>query len=1294
MKTPTLLLLILAFFALHPVTAREAYSDMPVTLRTQPVKLDGDLGEWKPDGALATRYDLALLPRYQCTVQAMYDSEALYLAARFVDDTPMLNLPQPPQTHGADALGLRLLADGSVPLPVKAGTVLPAQVRHLVFWYDSAKKEPVLLLGDKELRGKAAGVAFRAQEGGYALEARVSWKALGLPAPKAGAALALSVEPSWATADGKLPQLAYRDLVSSETGLDKREPAGWGRATFLKAGAALANLAPLNAKEDPLTLTAKLPDPQARTISLRILDLQGHVLRNLPVVTREANETSDSVTLRWDGLDNYGRVLPAGSYQLDVLTHQGIGQKFVASLHNSGNPPWKTDDQKGAWGGDWSAPMGAASDGKHVFLAWSVAEAGWVVIGLDADGETPQKIWSTPHVHPERTTAIATDGERVFMATEVGKDGDTEGRVRIYQPDKGYQAQFPSGQKVLSLGTWPASAKAEADQAAKKDPKRYGLNSFRQNVVALAIRDNVLASSHWLTNEVVLTDWKTGEKIASIPMERPAGLAYDAKGRLIVASGRDLWSITDKKATLLAKGVLASPWGVCIGPDGAIYVSDAADQMQVKVFDAKGKLQRQIGTKGGRNWIGKYLPDAMLQPAGIALDGKNRLWVTEYDNYPRRVSAWDAASGKLLFDFHGPSVPQVDGWANLDEPELINVHSTLYHLDYDTGKVTPKATLWRPNFNGWTPQFSFGSASRYIFRKFNGTTYAFLDHGYGDRIGGILRYDGEKLIPIASYGRGAPQPFHNLSGGPAIKGDPGDLMTPEARELYWDSKANKVRSIHNLWHQWTDANGDGILQAPELTLETTIGGGAAGFHTEFVDAQLNLWGQKGTGVYRVAPVRFTEDGIPVYPGLKDVTPLFHRRTSTSYSIHVDPDGERIYTVDQVKGSTRNRGEYAALACYDLKGNLIWDYPLAWPGFASDSPIWKPGLVIGLDKVLGVVKRDDGMKFLATNGYYGNYHILTGDGQWVAQLCTDGRLGPVATANTIFIENFTGQLYRHPRTGKFYLMGGDTDRRIWEVTGFETVRTQQEPIQLSDADAARAEAARTLRATADASDKTIRVQWMTTPGKPDWEKTPSVEVTGAREQKGVIRLACDADALYARFEVTDPSPMQNKGDDETALFKTGDTCEIMLSMDAKADPNHSRPVAGDLRLLFSEKQGTPICVLSEAVTEREGATPHTYSSPTGEAIFERVETLADAKTTIERTADGYRLEARVPWALLGKAPAPGTQLRGDVGVLFSNEGGSITVQRVYYSNRNTSTINDIPSESRLAPLEWTTLEITR
>jgi hypothetical protein len=105
-------------------------------------------------------------------------------------------------------------------------------------------------------------------------------------------------------------------------------------------------------------------------------------------------------------------------------------------------------------------------------------------------------------------------------------------------------------------------------------------------------------------------------------------------------------------------------------------------------------------------------------------------------------------------------------------------------------------------------------------------------------------------------------------------------------------------------------------------------------------------------------------------------------------------------------------------------------------------------------------------------------------------------------------------------------------------------------------------------------------------------------------------------------------------------------------------------------------------------------PKTFASPTGSEAFERVQVLDKAQVAVERTANGYVLEAAVPLAEIGFEPAAGVATRGDVGVLYGTDGGGRTVLRAYYANKDTSVVEDVPSEARLAPAKWTTVEVAR
>ncbi len=57
----------------------------------------------------------------------------------------------------------------------------------------------------------------------------------------------------------------------------------------------------------------------------------------------------------------------------------------------------------------------------------------------------------------------------------------------------------------------------------------------------------------------------------------------------------------------------------------------------------------------------------------------------------------------------------------------------------------------------------------------------------------------------------------------------------------------------------------------------------------------------------------------------------------------------------------------------------------------------------------------------------------------------------------------------------------------------------------------------------------------------------------------------------------------------------------------------------------------------------------------------------------------------PIKVLGLRPSAGVEILADVGILRGVEGR--TMQRVYWSNQDTTLVSDLPSEARLRPGEW-------
>jgi hypothetical protein len=82
-------------------------------------------------------------------------------------------------------------------------------------------------------------------------------------------------------------------------------------------------------------------------------------------------------------------------------------------------------------------------------------------------------------------------------------------------------------------------------------------------------------------------------------------------------------------------------------------------------------------------------------------------------------------------------------------------------------------------------------------------------------------------------------------------------------------------------------------------------------------------------------------------------------------------------------------------------------------------------------------------------------------------------------------------------------------------------------------------------------------------------------------------------------------------------------------------------------------------------------------------MDQVEIVSDQ---VSLTADGLGdYELSVPLTLLNLYPKPGMTIKGDIGILRGN--GFQTLQRVYWNNKSTGIVADVPSEAELTPELW-------
>ncbi|MBM3500599.1 MAG: hypothetical protein FJX74_18235, partial [Armatimonadetes bacterium] len=1173
------------------------------------VQIDGDLSDWDRSAALEGAFDEALRPRFTFTPAFMHDAEALYIGAHFVDDTPLVNrhdpAVEPDRGWDGDCLQVRLSSDPGQPYPLPDSK--GDHICHLTIWHYTDARLPVLQLqygmdyhGTRVLTGAESGVAFRADEDGkgYTLEARVPWGLLnaGEHPPKPGDRIALVAQPLWGDGSGWKNVLTFNEVIR-QAGFSFQGCGMWGQGLLLDHG----NLRPEERIASPAQqrapLTLRVPVPAgAQSLSLGVFS-ETELVRTLPVVSFGAPSDGGEVEVRWDGLDDFGKPLPPGQYTVRFLTHAGVGQRHVTSVHSAGSPPWRTDDGRGAWGGDHGPPVAAAADAERLYLGWTVSEAGWAVIAvareLTADGK-PRKLWGQHQVLELGilVTALATNGEVVFVAQDGkgwGADPMTapnKAGVVLWEAKTGKPVNFPFGQRTLVLSEWSDALKPGGmtflERASQYHPtvtkKRtwecfaqhdHGPNGLGLNLLGLAVIGDAVYGSLNLEDKIVGVNWRTGERLGEFAVPDPVGLAATPQGQLIVVSGRSVVRVdpASGEVTPIAQDALTQPWGLALDGDGRIYVSDCGDQMQVKVFDANGKPLRALGKPGGRPWVGRYDPSGMLMPAGLTVVG-DTVWVCEHDDTPRRISLW-SRDGRQRTELLGPGAYAVEGLVDGARPERVNVHNTLFEVDYRTGAVKTLSTLIRPQMTGFQFAPDGGYMGRALhYRHVNGREYVVQPSR-----GGMLVYLVESDIaePVAAVGDGNALLLHGF-----VKSD-----LPEAvREELW-------RNPRAFAYVWTDRDGDHLVQEPELAIEP-VPHFWGHYWGGWADEDLTLWGatENHLGLlYRVPVTGWTEHGAPIYPTPTAQQALFEVQ-GKGHVHSVLPLNGSVHVLEQAGGGAYGEGAaWSAVSRYTAEGRREWAYRNVWLGFGLEAPLAKPGDVVGAMKFIGDAPLPDGTDALAVNGYFGQFNLLSSEGLWLASLCHDNRYGPLASETTVWPENFSGCFFRHPESGRYYLIAGDTDCRIWEVTGLEGVRHGRVPLTLTAEDAGKAlEAAKSRQGLV--SDRPpirlTRAEVKVDGDLGDWPADRLVDLDAPEGRASRAGIAYDAERLYAAFQVTDDSPMANAGDDEALLFKTGDACELFLATGPNADPHRTRPVAGDVRLILSVLSGEPVCVLFQPV----------------------------------------------------------------------------------------------------------------
>ncbi|MFZ2654436.1 MAG: hypothetical protein WAX69_05930 [Victivallales bacterium] len=1242
-------------------------ASLPAYRVRQVPEIDGGLDDWK-DVSFA---DIVFAPaclgrRYSAKLALSYDADYLYAGMHFSTPSPMSNQKRENTQqgfNGGDCIQIRMNnTTGKF---------------NLCGWFDTLSGKAALTADGGDMKNpfllqQGAREAFKpdANGQGYSQEIAIPWPILpgSGKAPAVGERWKTSFQLWWAGLD-------TRFTVQAKTFLEKR-------------GA--------------MKLDYNMPEDGE--VALGLFDEAGALCR---WIIRGEYRQSGANTVYWDGLDQWGAPMKSGDYQMKGIHHPPLGTDYVMTFGNPGNPPWPTADGKGDWLSDEASTQSIVTDGKWMFLAAPGSEKGFSIIALDENG---QKQWGVNYETYPRCVSLSLDGDylyALFSGPELtdsshrfnGKNAIGRALLNCFDKRTGKAAKFSIEKSRLKIHTWPyreeavglweLRSKMNFTPANYAGQPRYFSNDIGEsdNALGVAVFKGRIYVSLFYENKLLVLDASTAKVLDEIPVDKPVGLYAATNGGLLAVSGTSILQIDpdSKTAKTLINSKLVAPHSITTDRSGKIYVSDWGSSFQVKVFSPEGKFLRAMGREGGRPWIGTWKEDGMLVPRGVAVNDKGHLWVAEDDTSPKRVSVWNSETGVFQKDYIGPT-PYGGGslfWISPKDNSIGNSLGTRFKIDYGNKTYSPLAiTARRMDLNQPFAPNGHGCMSKgmRIFYR-DGEEYVAAN---GQNTVVVLRRDGGIYTPVAAVGG-----LSRLTAGDGTSLQVWDSDLGHHPYKEWYPEFFRGHAGDNF--SWCDENGDGLVQSGEMRWVKTLSRGdkfAEGRQAEWMTA----W---GAGIapdwsifyssfcrdmeisFRLDVKDWTDKGAPRYE-IGDAKQIIasDNNPGTVSGLYVNGENKLFVTYKYENNGVKNRN---SMSCFSRDGVLQWSIAKTNQQMLKDL---RAENVVGEFNIPGIGN------VICTWLWHGNRrpYLLSSDGIYIGTLLDDTMLGPTA----LWGESF--KYYYQTSDKDQYIVNGASDgHNILKIKGLENAGRFTQTVKITEEDAKLAAEMSTVPEQKKTPKPVIRLTWADTApvmdGKLDeWDMNTGVFLDGGQNRTAEIAVARDSKNLYMACKVNDDSPLLNKGENWQTLFITGDCVDIMLSTDPKADTNRRTAVKGDQRLLISLFQDNPIAVRYRPVVP--GAKePVTLMA----ARIDEIVRLPSAVIAFKKGDSSYTVEAAVQLEDLEIDHRENGTLRGDVGVIFSDETGSNRALRLYHYNKNTSMTADLTTEATLQPGEWEPVE---
>ena len=1055
--------------------------------------------------------------------------------------------------------------------------------------------------------------------------------------------------------------------------------------------------------------------PAAGQLSLGIYNSAGVLVRSLAYARTVG---AGQQTFTWDATTDLGLPVAPGNYQVHgVAFPSGPQARFVMKVGLSGTPPYPSPDGLGSWGGNLGAAMDICGNGQQMIAIFGCVEDNYCtgVQLMDGAGKI-QRRYNTFFPWDCRF-AGAMDDKHFYLADAAL--GDKRLVVAKYDLNK-------SRGKILT--DIPGGAAASDGRWAGR---------WTTDVRGMALGNGRLYVPVLPANTLHIVDPESGAILQSAPIPSPRGVAVKY-GQVYQLSGNKLLRL-DADGKVLGEVIstgLSNPSGITISATDEIFITDDGDAQQVKVFSLQGKPLRKIGLDGGRPENGLYNPRGMRGPRGICLGPDGAVWVTEQDAF-QRVSKWDAKTGALTQEFFNCRISSGQGRLSADGKTMVFTNGVFADDPGIRGyTVDLRHGTWYPAWNYDQPMETMAQPA--VFRGFLHGGYPLIgkNDGHDDpRFGGgwpYLSYAGTML-------RAANGHTYLMGGEGAIYLFDDPAKPPKLAAFVYTHRVEKPVNGQryvgdydqgpNNWLTWSDRHGDGQMTLDECTC--TENPAIMAQTTRLFGTQLQpdlsivmLCPDKARGwVVRRLPAKdILPSGVPVYDwaDVRDMTVL--------------------HLPAFIGGDGWKGGEQAVLNDIDIADGVLSTYAaprptahLRLPGVDGDgwwaSRNWRltplrfdltTGEPIGWQK-LG--RRAPG-RAKPGEMYYPNpartvnhtvfvpdtfaqMWVWTDDGLYLGRLYNEQWEGKL-DANSIFVE-LTGA-FVYAIDGQLYACTGDHGVSVHQVELPPLTPVKGPALTVTPEMAAAAKpwdpdgpvpekkpvyvAQSIYDYQTKAPVRTITVDGDVT--KEEWDGVAPMVIERDGKAAAEVRALWDHDYLYLAYTVHDANGFRNAGTElPTCPFVSGSYVDFCLGTEWKT-PQREDNLPGDVRVILANITGQQAenYQMGFWPLKAGGKHPQTIKSPAASRAFDDIAPLPGVSYAVQPTADGYTLEASIPFKALGFDPVRNYTVGFDASVAFANAAGNLRIDAAHWAGQHEATVVDRPGSSALLPATWGTLYFDR